>query len=147
VLAVPGAWQNFSQQVVHIFRRKLPTANSMSNQPALWTWCIKISFTVVVLLTSVHLHTKFFSCCCIKCSNCSAGNIGDSPSHSFLLFQFRIICMWMCNGQCSFTRYTKYIRCWMGSVHKLIYSIMILFMEKACFFFTATWPKNGVLEY
>jgi hypothetical protein len=40
VLPVPAVRQNFSRQVTHRFCRKLPTVNSVSNQPALWTRCI-----------------------------------------------------------------------------------------------------------
>jgi hypothetical protein len=37
VLAVPAARQHFSRQVDKGFRTELPSVNSRSNQPALWT--------------------------------------------------------------------------------------------------------------
>jgi hypothetical protein len=42
VLAVPAARQHFPRQVATGFRRKLPSVESRSNQPALWTSYIYI---------------------------------------------------------------------------------------------------------
>jgi hypothetical protein len=85
VLTVPAARNHFYRQVTQRFRRKLPTADSVHNQPALWTHkinssasaCFIVAWSLEICLWMSESPTELTSC---------GANIEHPVGHSILLF-------------------------------------------------------------
>lgn len=74
MLLVPNSRRHICRPVTHRLRRKLPTAASKSNQPAVWTLC-KRNYCTSDLVAEIHIFCTIMYHSILKCSVCFSNRI------------------------------------------------------------------------